>query len=124
MTIAATGSLFVGSLFLLIAAIGVLRLPDLYGRMHAVTKGGTAGIGFMMLALILFEPTISVAARSIGIMLFVALTAPVASHMIGRAAYFSGVGLWKGTIRDELDDREPEHPNEAIASKESSAEQA
>ena len=111
MTVAATGSLILGALFLLVAAIGVLRLPDLYGRIHAVTKGGIAGVGFMMLALILFEPTVSVATRSLGIVLFVVLTAPVAAHLIGRAAYVSGVALWTGTIHDELDHRSPEHPD-------------
>ena len=110
MSLVGTISLFAGTFFLLAAAIGIVRLPDVYARMHAITKGGTAGIGFMMLGLILFEPSVSVTTRALGIVLFVALTAPVAAHMIGRAAYMSGVDLWTGTIRDELDHRSPEHP--------------
>ena len=44
----------------------------------------------------------SISTRAGAIIVFLLLTAPVAAHMIGRAAYFDGVPLWKGTVQDDL----------------------
>lgn len=98
--------ILLGSSFMLLAAIGVLRLPDVWMRMHASTKSATFGIGCMALALgasHLHE--LGVVMRSIIIIGFVFQTAPVAAHMIGRAAYRMGVTPWRGTMRDELEGR-------------------
>ena len=119
-----------GASLMLLAAIGIIRLPDLPTRMHATTKSGALGISLIMLGVAFAFMQSDVFARVLAIISFVMLTAPVAAHVIGRASYFVGVPLWDGTIKDELRDNynpqthalksgleESEHDNkEAIAS--------
>ncbi len=97
-------SLFVvlGGLFALAAALGVLRLPDVLIRMHASTKAGTLGCGLILVAVAIYFAEGAITARAIAAIIFLILTAPVAAHMIGRAAYKTGVPLWKGTVIDEM----------------------
>jgi multicomponent Na+:H+ antiporter subunit G len=94
--------LIVGAAFLLLASIGVVRMPDLYMRMSAATKAATLGIGCMLAAVALHFSGFGVTSRAVATIVFFLLTAPVAAHMIGRAAYFVGVPLWSGTVCDEL----------------------
>jgi multicomponent Na+:H+ antiporter subunit G len=96
--------LFAGAIFTLIAAIGVARMPDLFTRLHCSTKCATLGLGFMMLGAAVYFGDAAIWARALAVVLFFFATAPVAAHMIGRAAYFylSGVLLWSGTLSDEL----------------------
>lgn len=89
-----------GTVFMVVAAIGLLRLPDLYTRMHAVTKAGTLGIGLVLVSAAVAFSDVSVAARAIVALLFVLFTAPVSAHMIGRAGYLGGVSLWEDTAFD------------------------
>jgi multicomponent Na+:H+ antiporter subunit G len=100
--IVSTALLLVGASFLLLASVGVVRMPDLFTRMSAATKASTLGIACMLLALAIHFPDIGVITRALAAIAFFLLTAPVAAHQIGRAAYFVGVPLWKGTICDEL----------------------
>ncbi len=97
-------SIFVvlGGLFALAAALGVLRLPDVLIRMHASTKAGTLGCGLILVAVAIYFAEGAITARAIAAIIFLILTAPVAAHMIGRAAYKTGVPLWKGTVIDEM----------------------
>ncbi len=90
------------SLFILLAAIGVLRLPDLLTRMHASTKAGALGINLMMIAVSFHFFDAVVFAKSLAVIMFILITAPVAAHAIGRAGYFVGVPVWSKTIKDEL----------------------
>ncbi|MEP2782717.1 MAG: monovalent cation/H(+) antiporter subunit G [Pseudoruegeria sp.] len=85
-----------GSFFALIAALGILRLPDVLVRMHASTKAGTLACGLILIGVSLEFWAFSIAVRSVAIVTFLILTAPVASHMIGRAAVRTGVPLWRG----------------------------
>lgn len=93
--------MLVGTGFMLVAAIGLLRLPDLYTRMHAVTKAGTLGIGFVLVSAAVAFGDVSVAARAFVAILFVLFTAPVSAHMIGRAGYLGTVALWEETAFDD-----------------------
>ena len=102
--IASTISLVTGSLFIFIAALGVLRMPELFLRMHSSTKAGTLGLGLVLFALALHFRQFSITIRSIATIVFIVLTAPVAAHVIARAAYRTGVKLWSGTIVNELKD--------------------
>jgi multicomponent Na+:H+ antiporter subunit G len=94
--------ILVGASFMLIASIGLVRLPDVYTRMSATSKAATLGAACALLAgaLRFLEPGVS--GRALAAIGFIMLSAPVAAHMIGRAAYATGVPLWKGTLRDEL----------------------
>lgn len=91
-----------GIFFLLIAAIGVVRMPDLYNRMHATSKAGTLGVGLILVAVAVFYQELSVATRALSALAFIILTAPVAAHALGRAAYLSGVRPCQDTYIDEL----------------------
>jgi multicomponent Na+:H+ antiporter subunit G len=84
-----------GGFFAFIAGLGILRLPDVLIRMHATTKAGTLASGLIMLAVAVGFGDVSTVARAIVIVVFLLLTAPVAAHMIGRAAFRSGVPLWR-----------------------------
>lgn len=95
--------LLIGSLLMLLASIGVLRMPDLYLRIGASTKASTLGLVCILAAVAVNFAEIGMATRAIATMVFVLLTAPVAAHMIGRAAYIVGVPLWDRTVVDELD---------------------
>lgn len=94
--------LVVGSLFMLLAGMGVLRLPDVFMRLQAATKAATMGVGCMLIAVAVYFQELAVASRAGLIVAFIFVTAPVAAHMISRAAYAVGVTLWKGSIIDEL----------------------
>jgi multicomponent Na+:H+ antiporter subunit G len=94
-----------GGLLSLISAIGVYRLPDVLIRMHASSKAGTVGAGMILLAVAVLYGNGEIVARAVAAIFFLLLTVPVASHMIGRAAYMSGVKLWSGTVIDELRER-------------------
>ena len=74
-----------GAGFTLVAAIGILRYPDLLTRMHASTKAGTLGSILVLAALALVVGDGPVVAKVIATVLFLLLTAPIAAHMIGRA---------------------------------------
>ncbi|MGQ4878801.1 monovalent cation/H(+) antiporter subunit G [Billgrantia sp. LNSP4103-1] len=91
-----------GAIFMLLAALGILRLPDLLTRMHATTKAAALGVILIMLAVALHFAEVAVVARAFAIIVFVLMTAPVAAHVIGRAGYFVGSKLWSGTVKDEL----------------------
>lgn len=78
-----------GAFFCLVAALGVVRLPDALTRMHASSKAGALGCGMVLVAVALFFPGIDVLARAIAAILFLLLSTPVAAHMIGRAIYAS-----------------------------------
>jgi len=91
-----------GTLFAVIAAVGIVRMPDFYMRISATTKASTLGVTFILGATALFFNDTAVSGKIIAIIAFIILTTPVAAHMIGRAAHHSGVPLWKGSIRDDL----------------------
>jgi multicomponent Na+:H+ antiporter subunit G len=74
-------------------------------RMSASTKASTLGVGFLMMSAMVKFSYLEIISRSLAIIVFVLLTAPVAAHMIGRAAYMSGVPLWGRSVLDELCDR-------------------
>ncbi|MCG5501189.1 monovalent cation/H(+) antiporter subunit G [Ectothiorhodospira sp. B14B] len=98
--------LLAGVGFMFVAALGLLRMPDLPIRLHATTKAGALGGGLLMIAVGLeFFGDVTVAAKAAAIIVFLVLTGPVAAHLIGRAGYFIGVPMWSGTIKDELKGR-------------------
>jgi len=77
--------LLAGSAFVLIAAIGIVRLPDLLTRMHASTKAGTLGALLVLAGLALHQANGDVISKVVAATLFLLLTAPISAHMIGRA---------------------------------------
>lgn len=94
---------FSGTLFVLFAAVGMIRMPDTYLRISVTTKAATLGIGLLLLAAAIHSYDIAITAKVLVIILFILLTAPVSAHLIGRTSYFSGVKLWKDSVMDDLE---------------------
>lgn len=94
--------MFIGAVFMLLAAVGLIRMPDLFTRMQAATKGAALGAGCSLLGVAVYFGTLEITTRVLLIVAFIFLTAPVAAHMIARAAYVVGVPLWEGTVVDRL----------------------
>lgn len=92
----------IGSVLILIAAVGLLRMPDLYLRISVTTKAATLGVGLLLLCTGMYFSEVSITTRAIAIVIFLFLTAPIGAHLIGRSSYFTGVPLWKKTKIDEL----------------------
>jgi multicomponent Na+:H+ antiporter subunit G len=98
-----TGALMlIGSIFCLVAALGIVRLPDVLTRMHAATKAGTLGTGLLIMAEAVLYQQLGISLRAATVIALLLLTAPVAAHLIGRASYRSGVALSDRTWIDEL----------------------
>ena len=97
--------LIIGAGFMLVAGLGLWRMPDLLTRMHATTKAGVLGAGLLLVGVGVYFWEVNVLVRVVAVIGFIMLTAPVAAHMIGRAGYFVGVPLWEHTLKDELEGR-------------------
>ncbi|WP_435360596.1 monovalent cation/H(+) antiporter subunit G [Haloarchaeobius sp. DFWS5] len=81
----------VGSFFLLVGTIGLIRLPTVYNRMHATSKATTLGAASMFLAGFVYFDFQGVGLESLVGILFLFLTAPTGAHMISRSARKMGV---------------------------------
>nr|WP_251027430.1 MULTISPECIES: monovalent cation/H(+) antiporter subunit G [unclassified Exiguobacterium] len=102
----------IGTFFSLVTALGLIRLPDLYTRAHAASKSATLGVMSILISVIIYfvaEDGFFSSRVLLGIF-FVLITAPIGGHLIARAAYYSDVPLWKGSVQDDLA-KNPEHVN-------------
>lgn len=93
--------LLLGSGFMLLAGVGLIRLPDVFLRMSATAKAATLGAALCALGAGAHFGEPAILGRILVILVFLVLTAPVAAHKIGRAAYRRGAPLFDGTICDE-----------------------
>jgi multicomponent Na+:H+ antiporter subunit G len=84
---AASVLLVAGGLFCLIAGIGVVRLNDVFARMHAATKAGTLGLALVCVAVMLLARTWTEVAEALVVFVFMIASAPIGAHVIGRAAF-------------------------------------
>ena len=103
---------FAGALFILLAGIGLVRMPDPYLRISVTTKATTFGVGLTLLALALFFREDPVTMRAVAIILFIFLTAPVSAHLIGRATYIMKVKLWDKSVMDDLEGKYKQNEEE------------
>ncbi|WP_118193224.1 monovalent cation/H(+) antiporter subunit G [Albibacterium indicum] len=94
-----------GSIFILIASIGIVRMPDFFLRLSVTVKATTLGVGFILVSIVVFFGELPVATKALAIILFLFLTSPVGAQLIGRVSYFSGTKLWKSSVLDELKER-------------------
>lgn len=93
--------LITGTAFAFLAAVAIVRMPDLYTRMHGATKSATLGVGCTILATAVRFADMETTTVAILVIGFLFLTAPVAAHMIGQAAHRHHVPQWTGTVVDE-----------------------
>lgn len=91
-----------GAALSLIAAIGLHRFPDVFARMHAATKPATLGLTLVLGAVALNVVNRGDVAKLALVIVLQFLTAPVAAHMVGRAAYRAGTEMSEKTALDEL----------------------
>lgn len=92
--------MLLGGAFCLIAALGVVRMPDVYVRMHASTKAGTLGVGLIGVATAALVAEGGFVVKALVVVSFMILTAPVGAHLLGRAAFKAGTPFWHGTTED------------------------
>ncbi len=99
--------IFFGSLLTVVAAIGVIRLPDVYTRNHAASKSSTLAIMSILLGTFLYFYFIGghINSRLLLGIAFIFMTGPVSGHLISRAAYNTGVKMWAKSGRDDLNGR-------------------
>jgi multicomponent Na+:H+ antiporter subunit G len=81
----------IGAGFGFLAALGLVRFPDIYTRIHAASKAGVVGAGFIFLGLALMSLDLAVILRSIIAILFLLMTTPVSAHLLARSAYVARV---------------------------------
>ena len=92
-----------GSALALIAAIGLFRMPDAYSRIHVATKPATLAVVFTVGAAVLRVPGLAPTTKLLLAVLLQFWTAPVASHMLGRAAHASGLRPTEPWVVDDLE---------------------
>ncbi|MEM6728857.1 MAG: monovalent cation/H(+) antiporter subunit G [Pseudomonadota bacterium] len=91
----------IGGVLATLAGVGIVRLPDVFIRMHAATKVGTLGSGMIMAGVAVFFGDPAVVLRCLLIIFFLLLTAPIGAHMIGRAALRIGIKPWTAEDTEE-----------------------
>ena len=83
-------AILIGSVFALIAGVGLLRLPDFFSRVHAVGMQDTLANGLILLGLVLQSDDWLVTAKLVLVFVFVLITGPTATHALARAALHVG----------------------------------
>lgn len=91
----------IGVFFMLVGAIGVVRLPDTYHRLHAASKCSTLGLLGLLMGAVFHIGDLDVLTKSVMIMMFAFVATPVGSHMLAKAALLDRCHKWEGTISDE-----------------------
>jgi multicomponent Na+:H+ antiporter subunit G len=91
-----------------LGGLGLVRLPDVFGRMHAATKPPTLGLVLVALGAMLRIEDVSDLGLLVLVVMLQFLTAPVGAHLVGRAAYDSGGLLDEDTVLDELAEADAE----------------
>lgn len=94
--------LVAGGVFTFLAALGIVRLPDVYTRMHAASKAGTVGSGLMLFAAGIHAEDLAILTRALAGFVFFVLTAPVAAHLVAKAAHGAGYRLTRLTVIDDM----------------------
>jgi multicomponent Na+:H+ antiporter subunit G len=94
-----------GAFFMLLAGLGMVRLPDLFLRLQAAAKAATFGLGGLLCAAAVAEWSLSVVARVLLTSIFVFAITPVAAQLIAHAAFRAGVPLWERTRENDLEGR-------------------
>ncbi len=97
----------IGAACALIGAIGIVRFPDVYNRIHANTVVVVGGVIVTLIGVSVLEGLSSYTIKALIIALFLFITNPVGSHAIARAAHKSGVKLWRRSVVDKLKEEKP-----------------
>jgi len=93
----------IGSLIMILGAVGVIRFPDVYTRLHASTKCDTGGAISILLGVALFLGLNMTSLKILSILFLIFLLNPVASHALARASYKYGIKPCELTVVDMYD---------------------
>ena len=92
--------IIIGLLFDFFGCVGLIRFPDLYGRLQASTKCVTLGTCGILFGLFIFHGLTVTGIKALLCLLFIIVTAPVSAHALARGAYLSGVKPCKESVAD------------------------
>ena len=92
----------IGSLFILLGSVGILRMPDLYNRMQTGTKATTLGSILTLSGIALGYGNCGCGLKIIALIIFIVFTNPISSHALARAAHFAGIKLTEKSVEDKL----------------------
>ena len=92
----------IGSLFIFLGALGILRMPDVYNRMQTGTKATTLGSILTLAGIAIGHMACGCGLKIIALILFIVFTNPVSSNALARAAHFAGIKLTDKTVVDML----------------------
>ena len=84
-----------GAVFFLAGTLGLLRFPDVYSRLHALTKADNVGLGLIIIGLLLHTPSWAIAAKLILIWVLVLFAGASVAHLVARGALQRGIKLWR-----------------------------
>jgi len=110
-TLLVAAMVVIGSGFTLIAALGLIRLPDVFTRMHAASKAGTLGSGVLLIALGIHAGDNGTLTRALAGVVFFMLTAPISAHLLAKASYATGYRMSDASVVDEM----PDGPEKKVA---------
>ncbi len=106
-----------GSVFMLIASIGMIKFPDFYIRNSASTKAVVLGVLLILLGVGIHYNDTLIFLEIFAILFFIFLISPLAAHIVSRAAVITDVPFWDKTELEELDEYKKEHDKEAEITK-------
>ncbi|MCK9604359.1 MAG: monovalent cation/H(+) antiporter subunit G [Candidatus Omnitrophica bacterium] len=91
----------IGLVFDFFGCLGLVRLPDIYNRLHSSIKCVTLGTSSILLGLLLYKGFSPTGVKALLCIIFLFLTAPVSAHVLARSAHKSGVKLWDKSVCDK-----------------------
>lgn len=111
--------LFGGFFFLMVGVIGLLRLPDVYTRMHAMGKCDTLGTGMILIAMVLLIADVTNTTKLLLIAAMIVTINPVVTHLIAKTAYNRGTPMAEGSflINDYVASQRRRHSREIVTEK-------
>ena len=104
-------ALVLGAFLMFLTGLGLLRMPDIFTRMHAATKSASLGVALLLLAAATVFQEAMVVTKALVTITFIFLTAPVAASLLARAAYARKTPLWEHSVMDEGRDDIAARPN-------------
>ena len=87
--------LLAGAVFFLAGTVGLLRFPDVYTRLHALTKADNVGLGLVVAGLVLQAESLAAMGKLLLIWLLVLLASASVAHLVARTALRKGIRPWK-----------------------------
>ncbi len=91
----AAALIITGLIFFIAGSIGLLRLPDIYSRLHALTKADNVGLGLLVAGLLLLADDLFIALKLLLVWLLVLASSATSAHLIAQRARRRERGLWK-----------------------------